>query len=101
MKPKWIATISACVLAGAIALTSIEPAAAQNGRAAAPGTPPIGRRVEISLTTWVSGEKDANMRELKVTGILVAMTDRWVVVQDGSYEQWVPMDRVVVMQAAR
>lgn len=103
MRPKLTAIIGACGLAGLTIFSAIQPASAQAGKAAsAPGTPPIGRQVEISLSPWSYGQSpQANQPDMKVSGVLLAMTDRWIVVQEGSYENWVPMDRVVVMRASR
>lgn len=95
--------ILAVVAVAAVCLISTpQSAEAQAGRTvAAPGTPPIGRLVEISLSPWSYGQMPAAKDDRKVSGTLVAMTDRWVVVQEGTFENWVPMERVVVMRASR
>lgn len=102
MKTKLSMIAVASVVAAIALLATPDRAAAQAGRtAAAPGTPPIGRLVEISLSPWSYGQTPTAKDDRKVTGTLVAMTDRWVVVQEGTFENWVPMERVVVMRASR
>jgi hypothetical protein len=61
------------------------------------GTPPIGRIVEVTLVAWPS-EVGA---PLKVMGNLLSMTGDWIVVKEGSYEHWMPKEKVMDMKASR
>lgn len=100
MKNTLIAMSAA--VAAAVLMMQPDAAQAQNARiSSAPGTPPVGRLVEISLTPYSATQFTSEKDQRKITGTLVAMTDRWIVLQEGSYENWVPMDRVVVMRANR
>ena len=72
-------------------------AEAQTPAASPPGTPPLGRQVEIQMTAWPF----TTAVTAKVGGTLIAMTDQWIVVKDGSDEIWVPRDKVMLMKASK
>ena len=72
-------------------------AEAQTGATQAAGTPPIGRLVDISLVAWPLSTGTAE----RVTGTLLSMTGDWVVVKDGSFEHWIPKEKVMNMKASR
>jgi hypothetical protein len=60
-------------------------------------TPPLGRQVEIHMVAWPLSTAVAN----KVEGTLVAMTDQWIIVKEGSDESWVPREKVLLMKASK
>ena len=72
-------------------------AEAQTPPRSSAGTPPIGRLVEIHLVAWPLSTTDAG----KVGGTLISMTDQWIIVQDGTFEIWLPKDKVMSIRASR
>lgn len=65
---------------------------------AAPGTPPIGAICDVSVIASVlSGRTEIQT----VKGNLLAMTSDWVVLKDGSFENWVPREKVLTLRASR
>jgi hypothetical protein len=91
--------ISVCVLSlAAVAavswsLTGFRAEAQTSGTVPA-GTPPVGRQVVVKMTMPTVMEASS-----KIEGTLVAMTDLWIVVKDGSDENWLPRDKVMYMKA--
>ena len=65
--------------------------------APAAGMPPIGRSVDIQMVVWPFSTAVAG----KVQGTLVAMTDQWIVVKQGSDENWLPRDKVMTMKVSK
>ena len=72
-------------------------AEAQTPESIAVGTPPLGRQVEIHMVAWPLSTAVAN----KVEGTLIAMTDQWIIVKQGSDESWVPREKVMLMKASK
>jgi len=72
-------------------------AEAQTPGSAVVGAPPLGRQVQILMVAWPLSTAVAN----KVEGTLMAMTDQWIVVKDGSDESWVPREKVMLMKASK
>lgn len=73
------------------------PAAAQNAGLSSPGTPPVGRLVDIQVVMWPL----ATSNPAKISGTLVAMTDQWIIVASGNQETWVPKEKVMTLTASR
>lgn len=76
----------------------MQQAAAQAGGSSAPGTPPIGLLVDVTLVAWPLSTQRA---EDAVKGTLLSMTGEWIVVKSGSYENWIPKEKVLCMKASR
>lgn len=77
-----------------------ETAVGQTGGriAAAPGTPPIGAICEVRVLASILVSKT----EIEVVkGNLLALSTEWIVLKDGSFENWVPRDKVITMRASR
>lgn len=72
-------------------------AKAQTPGSVAVGTPPLGRQVEIHLVAWPLSNTEAN----KIGGTLIAMTDQWIIVKEGSDENWIPREKVMFMKASK
>ena len=90
--------VSGLLVAGVVCFAlPLERAAAQTGTLPAAGTPPIGRLVDITLVAWPLSTNAAG----RVTGTLLSMTGEWVVVKDGSFEHWIPKEKVLDMKASR
>jgi hypothetical protein len=49
------------------------------------------------MVAWPLSTAVAN----KVEGTLVAMTDQWIIVKEGSDESWVPREKVLLMKASK
>ena len=64
----------------------------------APGTPPIGLLCEVKVLASVMSQKT---EIIQVKGKLLAMTDQWIVLQDGTDEHWVLCKKVVTLKASR
>ena len=94
--------ISVCVL-GLVTLVVVSwsitgfRAEAQTPGSIAVGTPPLGRQVEIHMVAWPLSTVETN----KVGGTLIAMTDQWIIVKEGSDENWVPREKVMLMKASK
>jgi hypothetical protein len=86
----------AAVVAVSWSITGFRAEAQTPGSIAA-GTPPLGRQVEIQMVAWPLSTAVAN----KVEGTLVAMTDQWIIVKEGSDESWVPREKVLLMKASK
>jgi hypothetical protein len=82
---------------GIYLLLPAQEAAAQPGAGQAAGTPPIGRVVEVTLVAWPVGTGTP----MKITGNLLSMTGDWIVVKEGSFENWMPKEKVLNMKASR
>jgi hypothetical protein len=96
MKNKLIA-IAVTAIAATIPLTLISNRAdAAAPVAAAPATP-LGRLVEIQLIAWPLSTTIVG----KVNGTLIAMPTGWLVVAEGSYEHWIPSEKVMSMRVSR
>ena len=39
--------------------------------------------------------------EVTVEGSLVSIDDQWLVLKDGTYENWIPRDKVLFMRVSR
>lgn len=74
-----------------------QQAVAQTGAAQAAGTPPVGRLVDITLIAWPLSTGTAG----RVAGTLLSMTGDWVVVKDGTFEHWIPKEKIMNMKASR
>lgn len=87
------------ILAAAILYFHVgtQPAQAQSGQRSSPGTPPVGRLVDVQLIAWPI----STVAAYKVSGTLVAMTDQWIIVEAGNQEVWVPKEKVMTMTASR
>jgi hypothetical protein len=98
MKTKTLAMMAGLVTAGVIyfcipaSQMQAQPSAVQ-----AAGTPPIGRLVDIELVAWPLTTERAGI----VKGTLLSMTGDWIVVKDGTYEHWLPKEKVLNMKASR
>lgn len=96
MKNQLIA-ITVATLAAITATTLVSNhAAAAAPVAAAPATP-LGRLVEIQMIAWPLSTAIVG----KVNGTLTAMPTGWLVVTDGSFEHWVPVEKVMSMRVSR
>ena len=101
MKSKIPSLVIAAAVLTAAAFTMLpEKAHAQSGSryTAAPGTPPIGRLCEVNVIASVMSQRTEIQ---KVSGTLLAMTDQWIVLQEGTFENWVPREKVVTLRASR
>ncbi len=97
MKTKRMMVMVGLLIAGVVyfAVPS-ERVKAQTG-VQTPGTPPIGRLVDVTLVAWPLSTTKAG----RVSGTLLSMTGDWIVVKDGSYEHWIPTLKVLEMNASR
>jgi hypothetical protein len=96
MKTKLIALAVAAIAAPLTVSLVSNQAAAAAPVAAAPATP-LGRLVEIQLIAWPLSTAIVG----KVNGTLIAMPTGWLVVSDGSFEHWVPVEKVMSMRVSR
>jgi hypothetical protein len=66
--------------------------------APAPGTPPIGAVCEVRVLSSILSSRT----EIEVVkGNLLAMTGEWIVLKDGTFENWVPREKVITLRASR
>ena len=96
MKTKLIALAVAAIAAPLTVSLVSNQAAAAAPVAAAPATP-LGRLVEIQLIAWPLSTAIVG----KVNGTLIAMPTGWLVVAEGSYEHWIPSEKVMSMRVSR
>lgn len=62
-----------------------------------PGTPPIGALCEVRVLASILVART----EIEIVrGNLLAMTTDWVVLKEGSYENWIPRDKVITLRAS-
>jgi hypothetical protein len=94
MKTKTTAILMAALLIGAVGIGLNDAAAAPAATAA---ESPVGRLVDVQLVAWPLSTAPAGM----LHGTLIAMTTGWLVIKEGSYEHWVPMEKVMSMRVSR
>lgn len=98
MKTTLIAAIAVLALAGSILpFVSTSANGASYADQAASTSYPIGKIVEVALVTWPL----TTQRGETVRGTLLSISSEWVVVKDGSYENWVPREKVMTLRASR
>lgn len=74
-----------------------QKAEAQAPKPAAQVDSPVGRLVEIQLIAWpLSTGVVATIK-----GTLLSMPTGWLVVKEGSYEHWLPLEKVMSMKVSR
>jgi hypothetical protein len=49
------------------------------------------------MVAWPLSTVESN----KLGGTLIAMTDQWIIVKEGSDENWIPRDKVMLMKASK
>ena len=86
----------AAVVAVSWSLTGFRAEAQTSGTATA-GSPPLGRQVAVQMVIWPFSTGVV----AKVEGTLVALTDQWVVVKEGTDENWLPREKVMYMKASK
>jgi hypothetical protein len=110
-------SILGTMIAIAISLVTIMPVA---GDVAAPNEAearlvknvqprtPIGRRAFVTVAqtdvTVNATMADNNKRvtdPVVYNGIIILMTPDWIVLEDGTYEKWLPMSRVLLLSVSR
>ena len=97
MKTKLIYAVT---VAGALCVGSLlnsEKAAAAAAPGVDPGAPPIGKIVDITVIAWPLGTQPV----LKINGTLVAMQSEWIVVNEGTYDHWIPTAKVMSMRVSK
>jgi hypothetical protein len=72
-------------------------AEAQAGKPTTQVESPIGRLVAVQLVAWPLSTGVAG----SVNGTLVSMPTGWLVIKDGSFEYWVPIEKVMSMKVSR
>lgn len=92
-----VALLAAAMVAMTLEFSGTSARAQTPVAASSPGTPPIGRLVDIRLVAWPLATAEAG----RITGTLIAMTDQWLIVKDGTFEHWVPKEKVMDMKASR
>lgn len=109
----WIAGVCVMVLV----LLMLRPSAAGQARepdgGAADAAGPIGSACVVTLdpyrdreTPGAGARRDGTVRSGIeagdiVTGTLVRSDEQWVVLRDGTYENWIPRDKVLLIRASR
>ena len=53
-----------------------------------------------SRFTWWLG-RFPPLKLIKWEGELIAMTDQWIIVKEGSDENWIPREKVMLMKASK
>jgi hypothetical protein len=71
-----------------------QPPVAESSR----GTPPIGNEVEVTLVAWAP---ESASQEKKFSGKLLLMNQEWLVIQEGTFENWLPRERVFFLKASK
>jgi hypothetical protein len=83
---------------------------AQQAVAPAAGAIPVGLRCIVTLDPRATGnstpglsvqEKTGLTAEDTVEGTLVSTGGDWLVLKDGTYENWIPRDKVLFMRVSR
>jgi hypothetical protein len=91
--------ILAAVVIGFSVLGQRAEAQAGGKFAPAPGTPPIGAICEVRVLVATILSSKTEVETLR--GDLIAMTDDWIVLKEGSFENWIPRDKVITLRASR
>lgn len=82
---------------------------AQQAAAPAAGAIPVGLRCIVTVDPRATGhapgfetqQKSGLSAEHIVEGNLVSMGGEWLVLKDGTYENWIPRDKVLLMRVSR
>jgi uncharacterized membrane protein len=87
-----------------------QQAVARAAVAPAAGALPLGLRCIVTLDPRATDDsvpaheamkKTGRTAEDTVEGTLVAMGGEWLVLKDGTYENWIPRDKVLFMRVSR
>ncbi len=105
-KPK-IALVAGILIAAVSVTLKVK---AKQPDAPVAGAPPVGLRCLVMLDPSsdrapVHGteamRKTGYTPEGTVEGVLVSMEGDWVILKDGTYENWIPRDKVLFLRASR
>jgi hypothetical protein len=98
MKPTLQTLAMVATVAASIFFMMPERAVAQAGKPTAQQVDsPIGRLVAVQLVAWPLSTAVVGT----VTGTLISMPAGWLVIKDGSFEHWVPVEKVMSMKVSR
>jgi hypothetical protein len=102
--------VAGVVAIAAAVLLSFPPLRAQQPVAPAAGAPPVGLRCEVTLDPRAYGDAKLGIEAMKKTGltpegtvegVLVSMDDQWLILKDGTYENWIHRDKVLFIRVSR
>jgi hypothetical protein len=96
MKNKLIVMAAVAGIAMATVNLISAPAAAAVPEATEVASP-VGRLVTIQIIAWPLSTGTVG----NVSGTLIAMPAGWLVVKDGTFEHWVPAEKVAQMKVSR
>ena len=104
-----LSPLAGAALIGAVVSFSTPAVQAKQEAAPAVGAIPVGLRCIVTLDPRATGhtpvfetqQKSGLSGEHIVEGHLVSMGDEWLVLKDGTYENWIPRDKVLLMRVSR
>lgn len=110
MKNTYLSLIAGAALIATASSFSMPAVQAQQAATPAAGEFPAGLRCIVTLDPRSDGHPKAPGTVMEKTGlsslgtvegVLVTMNGDWVVLKDGTYENWVPRDKVLFLRVSR
>lgn len=102
--------MAGAALIGAAVSFSSSTVNAQQAAAPAAGAHPVGHRCVVTLDPTAARESRHDGETMKKTGLtpevtvegtLVSIDNDWLILKDGTYENWIPRDKVLFMRVSR
>lgn len=114
MKKTWVSLMMGSAALLAILASWAPPASAQapapGGKPAEVATSPLGRLCVVTLDPRIdrgakaageSFKKAGVTADSTVEGTLVTWDQEWIMLRDGTYENWIPRDKVLMIRVSR
>lgn len=105
-----LAGVVAIAAAVVLSFPSVQAQQAVAPAAGASPAGPVGLRCEVTLDPRAYGDAKPAVEAMKKTGltpegtvegVLVSMDDQWLILKDGTYENWIHRDKVLFMRVSR
>lgn len=90
------------IVAGTAALTGCEQAKAQSRPTTeSPSSPPLGYQANVFVSYSSTGDFTPGRNNPDASGKLTAISEGWVCIREGSYETWIPRDKIVMIKLSK
>ena len=105
-----LSLLAGAALIGAAVSFSTPPVQAQQAVAPAEVKTPLGQLCIVTLDPQAERtvkpvndalKKTSLTSDDTVEGTLILLNDEWLVLKDGTYENWIPRDKVLFLRASR
>jgi hypothetical protein len=110
MKSPFLSSLACAVTLASVSLLAPEAGAQSSGQEVAAGSTPLNCRCIVTVDPQFKPAVESADQPQKgsgfiapntVEGIVVRMDSEWLVLKDGSYENWIPKDKVLLLRVSR